>query len=209
MPVRVFNPGDHEFFDELVGILIEFSSLSVAIQAFDTGGRTSIPIDRSHTLSLHGRRTTVTWPSFELVHLITSNGWPSQVSLEFTRKAPARGAANNVELNNSGVEKMAIQIIGSPFLKFYKRGVTRIRSKHSNNQRAWPAAWQLGWMLRNAIAHGDRFAISDQSFPAVTWAGITVGPADDGQPWFDISRYLAGGDVIALMDAMQVDLLAA
>ena len=60
----------------------------------------------------------------------------------------------------------------------------------------------FAWLLRNAIAHGDRWNITDPNLPATTWNGVTISQSDNAASWFNISKYIGGGDVILLMEEL-------
>ena len=43
--------------------------------------------------------------------------------------------------------------------------------------------------------------------PPITWNGVTVTTADNNEQWFNITRYIGGGDVLRLMEDMHSEIV--
>jgi hypothetical protein len=97
---------------------------------------------------------------------------------------------------------MVVQLVGTAFLRYFERNVHRPRTAFPGHQKGWPELWRFAWLLRNAVAHSDRWSINDPAFPSTSWHGVVVEPAGSGQPWFDINRYLGGGDILLLLEEL-------
>lgn len=68
-------------------------------------------------------------------------------------------------------------------------------------QLQWPAEWQMGAIVRNALAHNGKVHITDATRPPVTWGGLTLSSTDHGVPIFN--RHMSVGDLLMLMIAME------
>jgi hypothetical protein len=97
---------------------------------------------------------------------------------------------------------MIVQLVGAAFLKYYERNAHRPRKAFPQGQKTWPEVWRFAWLLRNAIAHGDKWSIDDKTLPTTHWHSISVSPNDSGMPWFDLGRYIGGGDVLLLLEEL-------
>jgi hypothetical protein len=137
------------------------------------------------------------------MHAVVRNNWPTELRLELPPStARLQTISNPIELQSSGIEKMITQLVGATFLKYYERHAHSPKAAHPGGPKTFPALWRFAWLLRNAIAHGDRWRIDDPTFPDTIWNGVSVSQADKGQPWFQLSRYIGGGDVVLLMEQL-------
>jgi hypothetical protein len=89
-----------------------------------------------------------------------------------------------------------------PFvIHYYERHVGDIRMRHSENRAVWPPAWQMGWMVRNAVSHGGCVHFTDPTQRPVRWAGLEVSPREQGARI--LGSILNYGDLILLMFSME------
>jgi len=199
---RVYFPHQHEFFADITTLFVNLASFNAAVESFWTSS-TKIPQDRDHTLNLYGKVAHVSFPIHDLMHLVVRNRWPAELKLTLhpsTLSAPSQ--SNSVTLQSDAIVNMVTQLVGAMFLKYYERNSHRAKKAFGTTPRTWPETWRLAWLLRNAIAHGDKWAIDDKTFPETVWHSSRITTADSGQPWYDPKTFLGGGDVILLMEEM-------
>ncbi len=89
-----------------------------------------------------------------------------------------------------------------PFVvNYYERHVADIRTRYGGNTNVWPDAWQMGWMVRNAVSHGGYVHFRDSTRQPVRWGGLEVSPKDQGTKI--LGNIINYGDLILLMIAME------
>jgi hypothetical protein len=200
---RTYTSQKHDFFNEVTTLMINLASFNAAAESFMSPTKTEIPNVPDHTLRVMGRVAHACFPIHQLMHSVVRNVWPSSVQIEMLPASlQLQSMSNGIQLQSDGIANLVVQLVGSTFLKYYERNAQRIKAGFPNGPKTWPEPWRFAWLLRNAIAHGDSWSINDATFPLTQWHGITVTPADSGQPWFDLKRYLGGGDVLLLMEAL-------
>jgi hypothetical protein len=205
-PVRLYTPTEHDFFDELVALFVNLGSFNAATESFWSSSSTKIPESPNHTINLYGHTAHVSFPIYSLMHEVVRNVWPDSLQLRIHPASTVLGSFQNpIELQSAGIEKMITQLVGATFLKYYERNASRPKIAYPGGPKAWPELWRFAWLLRNAIAHGDKWKIDDQTFPATVWNGVSVSPNDANQPWYNISKYIGGGDLILLMEQLNAN----
>jgi hypothetical protein len=182
---RTYTLTEHDFFDEVVCLFINLASFNAATESFLSSSATNIPNIPNHTLNLHGRVVHVSFPIHELMHMVVRNEWPSQLQLAFSpASVEPNSIPDGVQLQSDAIANMIVQLVGTTFLKYYERNAHRPKAAYPQGPKTWPETWRFAWLLRNAIAHGDKWALGDASFPPTTWNGISVSPIDSGNSWF-------------------------
>jgi hypothetical protein len=201
--VLTYTPTQHDFFEELTTLFINLASFSVALESFANAGSSAVPNDPKYTITLNGRIVDVSFPTHALLHGIVKNQWPAAIQLSICPATQALVASPNpIKLQCNNVSRMITRLVGAMFLQYYERNAHRPKAKYSGNQKKWPDVWRFAWLLRNAIAHGDTWNLSDPSFPPTTWKSVTITNADSGEVWNNIARYIGGGDVVLLMEEL-------
>jgi hypothetical protein len=196
------TPASHDFFDELVSLVVTLASFNAATESFWNSSSTRIPSSPTQVVQFYGTTVHAIFPTHSLMHEVVRNIWPRELKLTLSTSSVPLHQSNPVELQSSGIEKMITQLVGATFLKYYERHAHLPKFAHPGGPKTFPELWRFAWLLRNAIAHGDKWKISDPTFPTTSWNGISVSPADNEQPWFKIGKYIAGGDVILLMEQL-------
>ena len=205
-PTITFRKSTHEFYDELVTMFVSLASVETAITTYVNNGLHQAPTNPANAIHVYGRVATYSFHTFDLMHSISLDLWP--VSITAFRFEPSAAPLNHSasrDLYSQGLQDLVAKIVGTNFLAYFERISPHAKQKHGSSQRTWPDLWRFAWIIRNAVAHGDRFAINDPSFPPTAWRGITITANDSGRKWFDIDGGLiAGGDIIELMEELRV-----
>jgi hypothetical protein len=200
---RTYTPSQTSFFEEIATLLISLASFNAATESFANSSATRIPSTPEHTLNLYGRVVHASFQGHATMHGLVRNVWRSSLSVNL---APAPNSPpipnNGIQLQGSSVANLVVQLVGTAFLKYYERNAHRPKAAHPQGPRTWPDLWRFAWLLRNAIAHGDRWSIADPSLPPTAWHGITVDSSANGMPWFDLNRFLGGGDILLLLEEL-------
>ena len=199
---RKYTSATHDFFGEVAALIINLASFNTATEAFNYSV-TTIPNARDHAPTLFGRVVHATFPIHDLMHSIVRNNWPEELNLTFVSGSSAVAQSpGGVHLQSDAIANMIIQLVGTAFLKYYERNSQRAKRAFTSDQKLWPEEWRFAWLLRNAIAHGDRWAINDPAFPETCWHGVKVLQSDSGQCWFNSQRFIGGGDVLLLLEEL-------
>lgn len=199
---RTYNPETHDFFGEVATLLINLGSFNTATEAF-TYSVTTIPHAWDHSLWLAGRVVHASFSVHELLHTVVRNAWPAELTLTFLPAITPPGTkSGGVRLRSDAIANLVVQLVGTAFLKYYERNAHRPKQAYFASQKLWPQDWRFAWLLRNAIAHGDKWKIDDPGFPETSWHGVKVSPSDSGLPWFDLQRFIGGGDVLLLLEEL-------
>ena len=206
---RVYTPTSHEYFDDIAALFIALASFNAASEAYLNCPVTQIPANPKNGLFLYGRVATYGFPTYKLMYDMVKDIWPN--SLQLVRFEPAESPLtyeNNVDLKSIGLQNLVRQFVGTAFLKFYERNGSTLKNNFGTQPHTWPELWRFAWLLRNAIAHGDKFAIDNPNTPLTTWRGIAVSTANSGSSWFDLDcGFLGGGDVLELLEELHTSLL--
>ncbi len=187
-------------------LFIGLAAFYEATQAFSS--RRAPNPAAEETLRLGGRVVHLEFPHHPLMRAVVADSWPQQLPARFWPVSVSIAPASGLTLQSADVVTIVSQLVGTAFLKYYERNKQRPTAAYGTQPKAWPPLWRFAWLLRNAIAHGDRWAISDPSFPATDWHGVSVTSADSGQAWFDAQRYIVGADVVLLLEELDADAAA-
>lgn len=203
---RTFKPATHDFFGELATLLISLASLNTATEAF-AFSCTTIPNAPDHELTLYGNVADVSFEIHTLMHTVVRNQWPTELQFTLTPASEhVSTSSTGVHLQSADIANVIVQLVGAVFLKYFERNSDRAKSAYGKDQKSWPAEWRFAWLLRNAIAHGDKWRIDDPNFPSTEWHRIHILPADSGTPWFNPRRFVGGGDVILLLEELNASI---
>jgi len=83
------------------------------------------------------------------------------------------------------------------FVEFYEDYVVWLEQNVNPDFTKWPAIWQFGRRVRDAISHGGKITINNPQFVPVTWYNLTYGPSQNGRLIFQDD--LSTGDVFVLL----------
>lgn len=199
-----YLPTEHPHFDNLAALLISLASLETALTAYANEGFVQAPRNIQNAIHIGGRSMRRSFHTYDLLHGASVDKWPE--SLVIFRSRPEdqvdfhRGSR---DLFSSGLHRAIEQMVGAAFVKFYESRLRHWKNAMGSQPKNWPDLWRFGWVLRNAIAHGDQFSIDDPTFAPCSWRCFRVDRQHNGRRWFDIDGgFLGGGDVLELIDEL-------
>ena len=202
------TPTSHDYFDDLATLFIALSSVNAALTCYSNSGVTLEASNPKHALHLFGKHATFSLLTHDLMHGIANDHWPTDLRLvQSSPENPPKLYPANRDLTNLGLQHLIGRLVGSAFLRYYERKLQTATPAVGGHPREWPELLRFAWLIRNAIAHGDRFTINDQTFPTTVWKSVSVSPAMSGKQWFDLDAgLLGGGDLILLMEELRTTL---
>jgi hypothetical protein len=56
-----------------------------------------------------------------------------------------------------------------------------LERKFGTEVSGWPAVWNFGRVVRNAMSHGGKVHFTNSGASPVSWKGLTYSPADNGR----------------------------
>lgn len=197
---RRLRPDGNAAFDGTVALFVSLASFTVSVEAYVHSGKSLAPNNVKHFCTMQGRVADVVFRTHGLLHSVSRNSWPTVLQIEvYPPSSSTSQVRNDMVLQSKSMSTFITRQLGNCFIHFYESTVDQVKSAFGNQPRNWPPEWRLAWMLRNAIAHGDRWTLNDLSFPDGTWRSIKVTPSNNGELWFDLSRHFGGGDMLLLM----------
>lgn len=126
---------------------------------------------------------------------IVRNQWPTSIAINFEPQAnPYDGSSTLGEISPYIASAMQ-----GMFTAFFEDNRSSVEAKHGKQPLDWPAVWNFGRVIRNALSHGGDLDI--RSPTSVTWKTLTYNQADHGKTV--ILTDLWPGDIIVLMKEMQ------
>ena len=89
----------------------------------------------------------------------------------------------------------------------FERGILAIKGKFSADRTKWPSPWQMGWLIRNGLAHGGKVHFDLRRDPnphPVIWRGLSITAKQQGE--VILGNFVNVGDLIVLSIEMEEDL---
>lgn len=200
---RSYSPSTHRHFFELASLLVNYVSFDTTVMILtDPEHRIpAITVDSARKMVLPGTRANAHVFPHRLIHGVAHDRWPDSIEVHYLIAEALDSQSNSVELGNGALVDMIVRLAGGAFLTTYEREVPRYKHLVRNiHPSKWAETWRFAWLLRNAIAHGNRWKIDDPTFPRTVWNEIEVSPNHSGLSWFSIGRFLGVGDILLLME---------
>ena len=203
MHVVTYVPSKHTFFDELATLFISLSSFNAAIESYWNCGVTRIPMTQDHTLYLYGRFVAVAWQPNQFMHKVKLDVWPAELQVVYLQPSSpqAKPTSNGVPFASASAAAMVHGLAGLAFIKYFEQSRGAIESKFGQTED-WPAVWNFGRTVRNALTHKGTIDIRNPRTAPVAWQGAVIGSTDNGKVLLDPQRYLGVGDLVPLMEEM-------
>src|SRR5574341_145058 len=197
---RAYRSRQHNFFDELVTILVSLETLSVTADVYKGEAGDSIPEDGS--LGLGGVTVPIDFKfnPTPVLREIIENRWPTEIILEEKPKGSEMPAKVAHVLSSTGIRGVTSLITQGAFIRYFEKIRPKIESKYGDDPIGWPAVWNFGRVVRNAFGHGGRINFRNPNAPSVTWKSLTYSYADNGREimYQDVAQV----EIIVLMEEM-------
>jgi hypothetical protein len=112
---------------------------------------------------------------------------------------PGRDKDRGYVRQTAGFQRFLDAIIPPLVVAYLERFRSELEIKFSSRP-TWPAAWQMGWAVRNAASHHGRVFDKPNRAP-VCWQGLNFSPSDE--PNTKLLPQLNGADLLVLMLDME------
>ncbi|MEN9901640.1 MAG: hypothetical protein RL651_304 [Pseudomonadota bacterium] len=185
-------------FDDFYSLLVAIASLATAAQWHTSG---TVDFKPGETIALecnHLSDREVHLPLFGPVESALAGVPPKIIQISVKQRNPAPPGYTT---QTSGFAR-AVETIFQPFfVNFYERYSDEIAAKYGVIDKEAPSAWQMGWVVRNAVSHNGCVGFKNKNHLPVTWQGLTLSPADEGKALFHST--FSAGDLIVMMFEME------
>lgn len=185
------------FFDELNTLVTATAAVAIAADLHVSGSVTYQPGDYLTIVGKHVD-SRVRMPLAGPIAVALAGRKPDVIELAVV---PGRDRERGYAYKTSGLVALLDSLFQPFIVNYYERWVDDIRSRVSTDRTSWPASWQMGWMIRNAVSHGGNVHFRHQSQQPVSWRGLTVSPADQGKQV--LGHFINQGDLLVLLIDME------
>jgi hypothetical protein len=134
-------------------------------------------------------------PSF-ILRFVIKDDIPPQLKFTVETANPhAITSAGHITLHKYSpvIEALFLSMISS----YFQRHRDTIERKYGQQTQNWPAEWNFGRVVRNALAHGGDVYFNNSATAPVSWRGLTLSPADNAQKL--LFGFLGPADIFALI----------
>jgi len=217
---NIYSFDEHTFFDDLVTMIMSLSSymftLHVAIQSNN-------PVayqDRSlsewlnyikplknpefpFSLFRNYDNNEIIFFPFDIISHISLSSWPQFIEYNIS----SRNINDNdkkFSIDSSINKKMVIKLVGSSFISYYQSQLDFIESKFGKDKKKWPDILNFARHIRNGFAHNAKINIPNINSPKVSWG---IWEIDSNNHNYDVlfsEKGLNVGDVILLMEKLDL-----
>jgi hypothetical protein len=201
---KVFNGLEHDFFDELITILLSSCSFGIATHAFII--KSGLIVEDGDGSNFAGKTilTKMRFAHKDLLGPISQNKWPESLELEIVPHDSAFPDHVKLKIETHGEKGATGIVMQGAFIRYYERRRADVESRFGAI-RVWPDVWKFAWVVRNAFAHGGKIVWTRDVLIEVQWKGIVYKRSTDiGKQilYKDISII----EVIYLMEEMDAEL---
>jgi len=196
---RVYTAQNHRFFDNLVSFVAGISSLGLAFQV--QASHPTRPFLPTEFLALVGFPNVAgcefhVFPEPVLAELL-ANRWPTSMVIH---EVPINQAPPSHPIWLTGMQGVHGSMIANAFVQYFEANRGAAESKYGSNVQAWPATWNFGRVVRNALAHKGVINIQNANAAPVAWRTLVYGPAQNGRQL--LYQDLTAVEIILLMEEM-------
>ena len=186
----------HLLFEDVNVLLIAVASLATAASVHVDGYAN---FNSGEYLTIEGRHLDirVRLPVHGPVEVAIANKKPD--SIEITVVA-GRDVERAYAVNTGGFASYVDNLFLPFLVTFFQRHRSQVEEKYTKDRLAWPASWQMGWAVRNAVSHGG-VAFERAGQKPVVWRGLAFSPADE--PAKSLIKILNGADLLLLLFDME------
>ncbi|WP_146100098.1 hypothetical protein [Limnohabitans sp. TS-CS-82] len=196
---HTYTAQSHRFFDNIVSFIAGISSLGLAFQA--QAGLPTHQFGPNDFIAVVGLPHVAScefhvFPEPVLTALL-ANQWPTRIVIH---EVPINHAPPSHPIWLTGMQGVHGSMIANAFVQYFESNRCTAESKYGSNVHAWPATWNFGRVVRNALSHKGIINIQNSSAAPVTWKTLTYGPAQNGRQL--LYQDLTAVEFILLMEEM-------
>ena len=118
------------------------------------------------------------WEPSATVALLTKNISPP---LAFLERRPCEQPPAHETLKLGALDALLYNFGQALATNFYERNLPQLKARFGAGSQSWPAVWDFGRVVRNAMSHGGKITFTNSNAPAVTWRNMSYSPADNGR----------------------------
>lgn len=118
------------------------------------------------------------WRAEPTVSSLTKNFANTEL---FLQRNPGPLAEPNATLNLGAMGALMHNFGQALGTNYYERNVHSIRATYPGGAHHWPAVWDFGRVIRNAMSHGGRIHFDTSATRSVSWKELTYSPSDNGR----------------------------
>lgn len=198
---RVYTHGVHNFFDDLVTMLVSLETFAITSRAYS--GESVQAKEDDEYFSLGGVTVPADFRFYpaQLMREVIANRWPTEIELEELPMGSEMPPKVKHTFSSSGVLSVTSLITQASFVRYFEKMKPTIEAKYGESRlQKWPNVWNFGRVVRNAFAHGGEITFLSPNAPSVTWRGLIYSSADNGKQimYHDIAQV----ETIILMEEM-------
>jgi hypothetical protein len=169
---------NERYFDDFLMYLMGIAGFAYLAETHNAGSM--IPYRPADTMRLDCKQSPANWVwhPFTGMNLMAKGIRPPQLFLH-RHAGDAVPVAAELPLGNLDymVRAYGRSMIGS----YYEAHKALIESAFGQESRMWPATWQFGRVVRNAMSHNGRIRIDNPNAPSVSWKSLTYAQPDNGR----------------------------
>ncbi len=193
-------------FQELLPLLATCSATYAAVQIYTTGRFSSAP-DHAFVIICKHLDSRVALPLHGPIADALQNRFPEGIGIGVLQ---GRGSILTPGFESAGFRDFFDRMIHPYVVNQFEQGRPSIEKRYSTDRSKWPAPWQMGWLIRNGLAHGGmvHFELRRNPNPSpVCWHGLTISAKQQGKPI--LGNFVNVGDLIVLSLEMEEDVAGA
>jgi hypothetical protein len=185
------------FFDELNTVVAATAAIGMSAELIVSGRVSFQPGDYITIVGLM-REIRVRLPLFGPVHAALQDRRPDLIELTVLA---GRDQGPNFKHTTGGFRGLLNSLFQPFVVNYYEREVVHVRTKFGSDRTSWPDAWQMGWLVRNAVSHSGGVHFKNAGQKPVVWHGCSISHSDQGKPV--MGGVLNQADLIALLIDME------
>lgn len=177
---RTYQQSQHRFFDSLVAFAASASSLGIALAAQKNGNSTGFSPNEFVALTGNPAVAGIEFHFFphNILSTLVSNGWPTTLVLD---EHPINPSPAFHTLNLTGLQGVHGAMIANAFVKYFEETRSLAEAKYSTNTQQWPAVWNFGRVMRNALGHKGTIKFDNPKAQPVVWRSLSYSASDNGK----------------------------
>ena len=190
-------------FQELLPLLATCSATYAAVQVHSARRFSSAP-DHVFVIICRHLDSRVALPLHGPIEDALQNRVPEGIGIGVLQ---GRGSIPTPGFESAGFKDLFDRMIHPYVVNQFERGRLSIEARFSTDRTKWPAAWQMGWLIRNGLAHGGmvHFDLRRNPNPSpVCWRGLSISANQQGNTI--LGNFVNVCDLIVMTLDMEEDL---